>query len=127
MKRKAPSDSTLQHYWRLAVKKEWGAGCVFHDSECWGDVQCHHIIKRDRIMLKHLPENGIPVCEYHHEYFVPTMAGREAIRKLIGEFRSEMLDGLTMRTSKDYLVAMGMTREEFLTETLASLKKRLAE
>ncbi len=122
------SDSNLLKYWRLSVKKDWGEGCaigrLYTLETCAGEIECHHIVKRGRTHLKYLPENGIPLCLAHHRW-ADTGEGRSFIRNLLGENKTNILDGLERKLFKDYLFAMGITRKEFLEQTLDALKKRL--
>jgi hypothetical protein len=120
-KAKAPSDSTLQGLWRKVVRAEWGNKCAFYDATCYGSIQCHHIVKRARPHLRHVPSNGIPLCEFHHAW-ADTWAGRKRIEWRVGEDKMEWLAEQERKLFPAFLAERGQTRAEYLVAQKAYLQ-----
>ena len=112
---KAPADSTLQSWWRRAVKTVQGSRCKVCGAE---PVQIHHMVKRRRIQLKHDWRNGLPLCVECHAG-IDTIRGRAQVAQYLD---MEYLADRECTTFKNYLVKRGMTRAEFLTAQLDELK-----
>jgi len=113
---KAPSDSTMQRWWRDAVKSIHGKRCVICSQT---PVQVHHCVHRARAILRHDYRNGLPLCAECHN-IADTILGRNEVAKHLD---MEYLQERERMTFKDYLVRNGMTRAEFLCNQLDELKE----
>jgi len=112
---KAPADSTLQSWWRKAVKAVHGDACVICGQR---PVECHHAVLRRKMVLRHDFRNGLPLCADCHRG-AETILGRAEVAKHLD---MEYLQERERLTLKDYLVRNGMTRAEFLQNQLDELK-----
>jgi hypothetical protein len=119
---KGYSDSYLQQLWRQAVKSHWGDRCAKCGSS---DVQCHHIVKRRRAMLRNDWHNGIPLCHACHNW-IETMAGRLWLADKLEPWHKEYLM-LMDKDIKQHLTEAGMTRAEFDKLTAEELKRKIKE
>ena len=121
---KAPGDSTLQALWRKVVRSEWGNRCAFYDArfQCDGPLECHHIVKRSRPHLKHVPTNGILLCKRHHNE-ADSMTGRVRVVCAIGQDKADWLADMERKLFKDYLIEVGKSRAEYLCDQKAYLEK----
>ena len=64
------SDSNLQDKWRKVVLLKFG-NCCFFCGKPKGqvEIECHHLVKRKTLLLRHDWRNGIPVCKFGcHSY-----------------------------------------------------------
>lgn len=112
---KPPSDSTLMAWWRKAVKAVHGDRCILCGKT---PVECHHIIKRRKALLRYDWRNGVPLCaECHAE--ADTIAGRNHIGQYVDV---EYLSHNENRVLKDHLTEYAKSRTEFLTDELDELK-----
>ena len=119
------TDRYLQKYWRISVLVINNYKCIIcgrrRDPS---DLECHHIIKRRRLFLRHDWKNGVPVCvECHGKAHTLYGSGIIASRH---EWMDYLMDNENVNI-KDYLVAHGMTRDEFLQMELDELKKIIAD
>lgn len=119
------SDTTLQTLWRAVVRAQWGGKCAFSDGECRGDLECHHIIKRARPHLKHVPANGILLCQAHHSMVEQFPSWRQKVSEAVGEDTMEWLEDRARKHLPDFLIEQGQTRSEWLASTKAYLKALL--
>lgn len=116
----APTDRTLQRWWRRAVIAIHGERCVLCGRQ---PVECHHIVKRRHMVLRHDPKNGVPLCVACHPV-ADTIDGRAAIEAQVD---IEYLRDMEFTRLKDWLQSMGMTRTEFLAGELEELKRIVRE
>ena len=117
---KAPSESTLKKYFRLAVRKKRGNQCNWPDCPLPAD-HVHHYVHSRYLLLRYDAENGVPLCAHHHAE-ADTMFGREILRDVVN--MSYLLDVQKLYpTAKDWYVKHGMTRAEFLHDELEELKR----
>jgi len=124
-KPKMPSKSYLFELLRKAIIQLWGS-CVFCGNTNIDELEDHHIIPRSRnAILKFDPDNQILVCggkqgkTCHKE--VATIAGKERVRKIVGEKTWNKLITLEPKTLRQYLVEQGKTEKEWLLEKKAIL------
>jgi len=121
--KKAVSDSYLNHYWRKAVLAAWQYRCGL----CWQNhqsLECHHIIRRRRVLTRWDWRNSIPLCPQCHQ-----LAHTEKGRMLVAE-RSPYYHTLVEMEQQDYkgyLAGRGITDNEFRAEKLVELKKVVAD
>ena len=118
------SDSNLKAKWRLVVLKKFNDCCFFcgqHKSHV--EIECHHLVKRKTLLLRHDWRNGIPVCKFVCHSYAETPTGKHRIDVYIDRYR----DYLQERTgqAKDWFVKHGMTRNEFLRLMLDDLNYQL--
>ena len=115
---KAPAESTMMKYWRMAVRAKRGDWCVFPGCTSPAD-QCHHFVHRKFKLTRYDVENGLPLCMTHHNR-ADRLNERMELEKLLD---MEYLQSLTKYTTiKDFLVERGMTEKEFLIDELEALK-----
>ncbi len=118
MSKLKPGDRWMMKMWRSAVLTIWGERCV----KC-GDmsVECHHIVRRSKGVLRYDPHNGIPLCKRHHDW-ADTLEGRQWVHdRAPMEYLIER-DVLL----NDYLQKCGMSRQEFHTAQAETLKRIIA-
>lgn len=112
--KKAPGDSTLQALWRKVVRKEWGNRCAIPEPwSCYGPLECHHIIRRARPHLRHVPTNGILLCHYHHN---EAAAWAVQIARAVGEEKMEWLRMTQRKLFPEFLAERGQTRADYFWE-----------
>jgi hypothetical protein len=116
------SDTVLQDLCRRMVHKEWRGKCAFVGTYyrdepgqgyyCEGEVQWHHLKRRNIPHLKYCPTNGILLCELHHK-LAKYKVWRERIEEKIGAEECKWLDMMEMKLFPDFLAEKGMTRNEW--------------
>lgn len=106
------TDATLMDLWRKAVK------CAYRAS---GDVECHHIIPRNHMLLRYDVLNGIPLTFQQHRE-AETPMGRERLMRTLGKNRREYLLKRENEILAQYLVERGITRQEWLRECAEELR-----
>jgi hypothetical protein len=119
-KKHAVSTSHLDYLWRLAVRAKWGGRCAFCGSD---DVECHHIVKRRRPLLRWDVTNGICLCPTHHVYAASKQGERDVAAKIGPDY-----DYLCLKEQliyKDFLLAQGLTDNEFRTMQADALKEMI--
>lgn len=126
-KPKAPGDSTLQALWRKVVRQEWAGVCALGDlgETCMGDLEAHHIIKRRRPHLKHVPSNGILLCQHHHNLVETFPSWRHRVSLAIGEDKAEWLEAEARKLFPQFLAERGQTRAEYFIAQKAYLSALL--
>lgn len=62
-------------YWLKQADSAWGKlihamypVCCVGNEDCKGSVEAHHLISRQIRCVRHLPENGVCLCAYHHRW-----------------------------------------------------------
>lgn len=124
-KTKTVSDSTLSKLWRKAVLAYWGyrdpiSGLCDPSGEI---LQCHHIVRRRRFVLRWDYRNGIPLTAESHAY-AHTGAGGERVRELVN---TKYLDEMEGWDKKSYFATHGITEGEFRLEKMAELRAVIEE
>lgn len=127
------SDTVMQTLWRAVVRKEWGEKCALEGKQlliwkkngaepCFGELQAHHIIKRRRPHLKHVPANGMLLCAHHHNLVENYTPWRTLAEQIVGTDKMEWLTAESRKLLPDFLAERGQTRKEWLTEHKAYLQ-----
>lgn len=116
--KKAVSDRYLSKWWRKAVLALWQNRCVLCGGT--GELECHHIIKRNRKVLRWDAQNGVPVCKYGCHQLAHTRAGE---RKIVRMVDIDYLESREQVTYKDYLMRHALTDSEFRKGSLGALKE----
>lgn len=120
MSKASYSDGYMQQLWRRAVKAHWGDRC----ARCGHTpVECHHIIKRRKPLLRNDWRNGIPLCSECHR-FAETTRGRLWVESQVD---MDYLASLDVRDAKQWLQERGISRREFDRQTVADLKAKISE
>jgi hypothetical protein len=125
---KGLSDSNLQNLWRQAVLHNFNDCCFFCGQHKFNvPIECHHLVKRKMLLLKHDWRNGIPVCKYVCHSYAETPTGKAKIAQYLKD--SDLLDYLQSRSGqcKDWFVSHGITRNDFLSQIYEDLKRKLNE
>ena len=123
--KKTPADSTLNHWWRKATLQSYSYRCgICGLSWKAGALEAHHIIKRRRKFTRWDWRNGIPLCKECH-----ALAHTKKGELFISRRHPYYADLVNMEciNFKDYLVAIGMTENEFRQRTLKELKEKVGE
>lgn len=115
MAKRKSIDANMQKWWRRAVRAMRGDSCM----KCGQPAEeCHHVIKRRFLVLRHDWRNGIPLCRACHRWVEDRAAGA-----VWAEYQVDM-DYLLDRAipMRDFLRGTGMTQREYLDGQLAELK-----
>jgi len=123
-KKKSVSDSTLRKYWKLAVLKHYGMVCQICGNEHEA-LDCHHIVHKNKRVLRWDWYNGVPVCRDGCHNYADTLNGRDEIRFKIGEDKYSYLKENESILYKDYLFKNRMNDNEFREYELKKLKNIL--
>jgi hypothetical protein len=113
------SSKNLMRWWRRAVLAVWGDRCAWCGRQ---PVECHHIVRRAKAILRYDWRNGIPLCATCHAE-ADTASGR---RRVYSMMDMEYLESMEMWLIKDYLKSRGISREQWLSEELEELKAVVA-
>jgi hypothetical protein len=58
--------------WRANLTLDGGVACALSGipsaGPCAGPLECHHIVSRRILHLRHNRKNGIVLCSYHHKW-----------------------------------------------------------
>jgi hypothetical protein len=120
------SESNLQNKWRAVILKHFHNRCFFCGKlKGQVEIECHHIVKRNTLLLRHDWRNGLPVCKFGCHSYAETPTGKHLINEPI--IKNNLLDYLQERSgqSKDYFVKKGITKTQFLKMTLEDLTYQL--
>lgn len=122
------SESHLQKLWREAVLKNFADCCFFcgqHRSSV--EIECHHLVKRKMLLLKHDWRNGIPVCKYVCHSYAETPTGKAKIASYLNDHG--LLDYLQARSGqcKQWFVEHGITKTQYLKSMYDDLKAKLSD
>jgi len=123
--KKVISDGYLNHWFRKAVLASFHYRCgICGLSWKAGALEAHHIIKRRRKFTRWDFRNGIPLCKECH-----ALAHTKKGELFISRRHPYYADLVNMEciNFKDYLVAIGMTENEFRQRTLKELKEKVGE
>jgi len=123
---KPPGEATILRLWREVVLVKFGRHCAFCGSTQLHIVDCHHIVRRDNLMLKYDWRNGIPLCRYSCHRFGETKAGREKIAEIMGDGRMAYLNGFKNKLLKSHLSEIGMGYDEFIFNQVLELKREVS-
>lgn len=107
---KGASDSRLLSLWRKAVLSYHGHKCFFCGTYGDATLQCHHIVRRRRVILRFDYRNGIPLCAKCHQFAHTKEGEMEIMRKHRHYDYCVVNERLTY---KQYLVENGLTDAEF--------------
>jgi hypothetical protein len=119
---KAPTDRTLQKYWRKAVLAYHKNTCIICGLPASDDqLECHHICRRRVAFLRHDYRNGVPVHVGECHRIAHTKKGEQIIARK-HEFYEYLLDHENIRI-KDWLQQTRQSRDEFLIGELKELKE----
>jgi hypothetical protein len=119
-KRKVLSDRYMGMLWRKAVLSLFGNRCIICNNMNIPELECHHIVKRRKKVLKYEIKNGVPVCKHGCHSKIDSLEGLEFLKDYI-DF--EYLKKYENVVFKQYLTDRGMTENEFLQEKAAELKE----
>ena len=106
------SEGRMQKLWRQAVITVWRADPLSGERR-EELLQCHHLVFRRYFLTRHDWRNGVPLSPESH-LTVHGVLGNSPILELLTEEHREYLTTLQGWTKKDYLMATGMSEEEFL-------------
>jgi len=120
-KKHAVSTGHLDYLWRLAVRTRWQGRCAMCSSD---EVECHHIVKRARTLLRWDITNGICLCAEHHK-FAATKEGERRVAALIGPANYDYLCAKERILYRTYLQAQGMTDNEYRKLMADALKEMI--
>ena len=66
-------DDPNSPYWKREAMAKWGEyihkkyeTCIVENINCFGCLQAHHLIGRKDTVLRNHPENGVLLCDHHH-------------------------------------------------------------
>lgn len=133
-KERGYGDGTMLTLHREAVRKAFGYKCFFCGTPMQAqELEAHHIIKRNGLLLRYAYRNGVLLCKWPHQdnaqfkmschRYAETPAGK----RLIDHYLEDMgdMDYLMERTgsSKQYFVERGITRLDYVKD----IKKELTD
>lgn len=115
MAKRKSVDSNMQKWWRRAVRAMRGDSCLKCGKPA---AECHHVIKRRFLVLRHDWRNGIPLCRECHRWVEDRAAGAAWAEDQVD------MDYLLDRAvpMKVFLQGSGMAQSEFLERQLDELK-----
>ena len=116
------TDRYLMHLWSKAVRAEKGEYC--RNPEC-GNLghSTHHIVKRRYRVLRYDVKNGLPLCAMCHPIADRNVAWALS---LIPAGDREYLTEMGIYTLPEWLSLNHITRDEFLEQEAAELKRIIA-
>ena len=91
------SPANLMKWWRKAVLAVWGDRCVWCGRK---PVECHHIVRRGKAVLRYDWRNGIPLCATCHAE-ADTASGRRRVYGDSARFSwgSERADSISVQSA----------------------------
>ena len=92
-----------------------------------GDLESHHIIRRNHRVTKLDVMNGVPVCKLECHGIAHRNSGKRIIDERLGASHCEYLDERENILVKDYKMAMSFSTMGLEEYELANLKKELAK
>ncbi len=120
--RGVPSDRFLLQLWHDAVMLWWENKCVLSGfGGCKGDLEAHHIKRRNVRPLRYVIANGVPLCIYHHGQ-IKLRIWQRRLDEIVGPETMEWLDTTETQLLPDYLADHGWTRKGWLLATESFLK-----
>lgn len=121
---KEPSKKYMFALVRKAALRLWGS-CIFCGNPNEQELEVHHIIHRANAILKYDIDNNVPLCSTpwkncHRE--ADTNAGRDRIRKILGEEKWNKLITLEPKTLRDHLKELKISEHRWLLEKKSILQ-----
>ena len=106
------SETQLDKLWRTAIYKKFGNRC----AKCGAaNVEAHHIVRRNKKVLRWDIKNGIALCPDCHRW-ADTLEGRQWIYPKV---HIEYLQAQERKTLKD----LPISADEFRVEAAKTLKE----
>ena len=134
---KKVSDSTLNKLGRKVALALWRTRCPLSGNQNINELQAHHIVHRNRTLLKWDWRNLFVVSMSSDDkykidgltahQFADTLKGRDKVHMIIGNDQWTYLQRMELWNFKDYLVAHGSTRDEFKLCIYNELNAKLKE
>ena len=123
---KTYSESYMGQWWRKAVLSHFGRCCaVCGACEASGELECHHVVKRSRVLTRWDWKNGVALCHECHRKLHDGNLGMRSEISLMMEY--DYLDYFNGYTSKDYFIETGLTRADWYQMQLEENKKKAGE
>lgn len=108
------SETQLDKLWRKAIYKKYGNRCL----KCGAvGVEAHHIVRRNKKVLRWDLRNGIALCLDHHRW-ADTLEGRQWTYSCVD---IEYLQAQERKTLKD----LPISADDFRVEAAKTLKEYL--
>ena len=115
---KCYSESTMSKWWRLAVLEVCGNRCAVCGKA--GQLECHHVVRRRKLLTRWDWRNGIALCvECHRKLHDGSLAVRHEVMLKVSH---EHLDAMTRWISADYFTANGITMAEWYSRQMEENK-----
>lgn len=112
------SESALNMWWRRAVLAHWRGRCAICGSTY--ELECHHVIKRRKKVLRWDWRNGVALCTGCHRMLHDYPWKFEAKLRLDYEY----LERWSNVTIKEHLLNIGMSEAEWTQKMLTELKEK---
>jgi hypothetical protein len=119
----AQSLSYLDKLWSKVVRVRWHDMCAMSNPSCAGSLEAHHYIPRARMLLRHDPENGVLLCQFHHAT-AKYKSVQDEIEARMG-VSVEYLKAQERVLFQDYLREHGFSRTEYRRLMAGKLKMML--
>ena len=119
-RKKSVSDGHLMKKWRLAVLSEFNYACPRCGNSNVNELECHHVVKRARKVLRWDYKNGIPGCKYDCHLFYHTKKGERFIENHVDY---DYLLENENKLYKTHLMENSLTDNEFRSLRLNELKE----
>ena len=117
-KPKGISDGRLMTLWRSAVLAHNNHRCLFCGMTGDSNLECHHVVRRRRKLLRYDYRNGVPLCSNCHR-LAHTKAGEMKLMQLHRHYDYCVENEQVV--IKDWLVQQGKTESEWLLEVKQEL------
>lgn len=120
------SQRYLDDLWREAIRARDKQCRGASRGGCCGRLEAHHIVRRAKGVLRHVPENGELLCVAHHAW-VDTGEGSRWLWDQLSRGRRKLLADLEALTLPDFLRLRGWSRAEFRTNCESALRALIEE
>lgn len=114
------SESTMYRYWVAAVRAKYHNKCALCNNDEGLALECHHVIKRSKVLTRWDHRNGILLCIKCHG--LATDMDPLVLTAINAKVDLQYLAERSRITSKQYFADHSITRGEWYEKQLAENK-----